>query len=57
MAEEITWAECRSILEKVKEGADCSMILLTRTLEKLEVLMTAIKDTRNNKFRAGSCGR
>lgn len=57
MAEEITWAECRSSLEKVKEGADCSMILLTRTLEKLEVLMTAIKDTRNNKFRAGSCGR
>jgi hypothetical protein len=46
MAKGTSWAACRLSLENVSEGANRSEILLKTTIEKLGVLMAAMKDAR-----------
>lgn len=43
MTKNNSWNQCRQNLEDLAEGSQDSMILLRSTMEKLGVLMAAIK--------------
>ncbi len=49
MAKVKSWVECRKSLEKVAEGTNRSVILLNATIEKMGLLMAAIREFRHGK--------
>ena len=57
MAKGNSWAECIQSLEKVAEGSNRSVILLKATMEKLGVLMAAIKGAQISNGRTKNYGR
>jgi hypothetical protein len=56
MAKGNSWAECILSLEKVAEGSNRSVILLKTTIEKLGVVMAAIKDAQSSNARMKNYG-
>ena len=57
MTKENAWNECIQSLGKVAENSNRSVMLLKSTIEKLGVLMAAMRDIKSSNDRMKNYGR